>query len=328
LEGAGVSQIENKNWDRLVHQYPDDYYAVRAALIRSRTSLTNTRFVIEPVEPFPLDATEAEPRLLHWLGEWTELPTGAETGIGNVTAMLDQQPRVQRASALLAIGLRKEAIAEFESVLSAAWNDPLTLGQLSLFFHDHDLHGLAARCAIRLAALWPEGELTDAPQVLKRLAYPLAYTELLSAESQRRGLDPLLLASLIRQESLFEPSAESSAGARGLSQVMPSTGRQLARFLGMDPYTADDLYRPCVSIELGAYYLATQLQIFDNQIPVALAAYNGGPGNAQRWLDAAAGDLDLFVETIAAEESRRFLRRVYEGYFIYQDLYRAAEVPE
>jgi soluble lytic murein transglycosylase len=241
---------------------------------------------------------------------------------------LDQQPRLQRTRALLGIGLREEAIVESESVLSAAWNDPLALGRLTFFFHDQDLHRLAARSAIRLAELWPEGRLNDAPLALKRLAYPLAYTDLLSAEAQKRNLDPLLLASLIRQESLFEPSAESSAGARGLSQVMPATGRQLARYLGMEDYTEDDLYRPHVSVELGAYYLALQLQIFGHQIPVALAAYNGGPGNTQRWLDAVSGDLDLFVETITAEESRRFLRRVYEGYIIYETLYRDTEPSE
>ena len=84
----------------------------------------------------------------------------------------------------------------------------------------------------------------------------------------------------------------------------------------------DDLYRPTISIQFGAFYLATLLEVFDHQIPVALVAYNGGPGNTRRWLDAASGDLDLFAETIPAEESRRFLRRVYEGYSIYETLYR------
>jgi soluble lytic murein transglycosylase len=328
LEGAGVSQPENKHWDQLVDQHPFDYYALRAAQIRSRASLTTTRFVTESVAPSRWDADEAEARLLNWLGEWTEVPTSTDTSPVDLNATLGQQPSLQRARALLEIGLRTEAIAESESVLSAAWNDPLALGRLAFFFHDQDLYGLAARCAIRLAALWPGGRLNDAPQTLKRLAYPLAYTDLLSAESQEWNLDPLLMASLIRQESLFEPSAESSAGARGLSQVMPATGRQLARHLGMDNYSEDDLYRPYVSVELGAYWLATQLQIFDDQIPVALAAYNGGPGNAQRWLDAVAGDLDLFVETITAEESRRFLWRVYEGYVIYETLYRTTEPSE
>jgi soluble lytic murein transglycosylase len=96
----------------------------------------------------------------------------------------------------------------------------------------------------------------------------------------------------------------------------------------MEDYVADDLYRPSVSVKIGAYYLATLLQVFDERILVALAAYNGGPGNARRWLDAVAGDLDLFVETITAEESRRFLRRVYEGYAIYERLYRDPEPSE
>ena len=328
LAGAGISQPENKHWDQLVDQHPYDYYALRAAQIRSGADLTSTRFVVEPVGPPPWDAKEVEAEVLHWLGTWTEVPTTTHTSPAELAVPLDQQPRVERARSLLEIGLRKEAIVESEEILSAAWNDPLALGWLALFFHDQDLHGLAARCAIRLAALWPAGRLIDAPHTVKRLAYPLAYTALLSAESQKRNLDPLLLASLIRQESLFEPSAESSAGARGLSQVMPATGRQLARFLGLDSYTDDDLFRPFVSIQFGAFYLDTLLQVFEDQIPVALASYNGGPGNTQRWLDAAQGDLDLFVETITSEESQRFLRRVYEGYAIYESLYRATEPSE
>ncbi|MGD9048213.1 MAG: transglycosylase SLT domain-containing protein, partial [Anaerolineae bacterium] len=328
LAGAGSSQPENEHWDQLVDQHPYDWYALRAAQIRSGTPLTGTRFVTEPLGPSHWEANEAEAQLLHWLAGWTDVPTSTVTAPADLTATLDQQPRLQRTRALLESGLREEAIAESERVLSAAWDDPLALGRLAFFFHGQDLYRLAARSAIRLAELWPEGRLNNAPQTLLRLAYPLAYTDLLSAEAQKRDLDPLLLAALIRQESLFEPSAESWAGARGLSQVMPATGRQLARHLGMEDYAEDDLYRPHVSVELGAYYLTTLLQVFDDQIPVALAAYNGGPGNTRRWLDAVAGDLDLFVETIAAEESRRFLRRVYEGYVIYETLYRGTEPSE
>jgi soluble lytic murein transglycosylase len=324
LEGAGVSQPESESWDQLVEGHPYDYYALRAAQIRSGASLTSTRFVMEPVSAPVWGVNEAEAELLEWLEGWTDVPAGTDTGPADLTQTAGQQPRLERAQALLEIGLRGEAIAESEGVLLAVWDDPLALGSLSVLFHDQGLHELAARSAIRLAALWLEGGLNEVPQTLRRLAYPLAYVDLLSAESQTRDLDPLLLASLIRQESLFEPGAESSSGARGLSQVMPATGRQLAWQLGMEDYSKDDLYRPSVSIQFGAFYLATLLEVFDEQIPVALAAYNGGPGNARRWLDAASGDLDLFVETIPAEESRRFLRRVYEGYAIYEALYRAA----
>jgi soluble lytic murein transglycosylase len=75
-------------------------------------------------------------------------------------------------------------------------------------------------------------------------------------------------------------------------------------------------------MQFAAFYLATQMSVFDDQILVALAAYNGGPGNARRWLETAGGDLDLFVETITLSESQRYLQRVFEGYEVYEQLYR------
>jgi soluble lytic murein transglycosylase len=85
----------------------------------------------------------------------------------------------------------------------------------------------------------------------------------------------------------------------------------------------DDLYRPSISIRFGAFYLAVQMRRFDDHILVALAAYNGGPGNTLRWLDSTASDdLDLFVEVITATQSRLYLQRVYEQYLIYERLYR------
>jgi soluble lytic murein transglycosylase len=158
---------------------------------------------------------------------------------------------------------------------------------------------------------------------VQRLVYPLVYSDLLSAEAQARNLDPLLLAALIRQESLFEPAAESYAGARGLGQVMPATGKGIARALKMEDYVKDDLYRPSVSVRFGAFYLGVQMERFDDQLLIALAAYNGGPGNTLRWLEGTGDDLDLFVELITAPASRRYLQQVYEHYILYEGLYRS-----
>jgi soluble lytic murein transglycosylase len=104
--------------------------------------------------------------------------------------------------------------------------------------------------------------------------------------------------------------------------VMPATGEGIARSLNMGDFVLDDLYRPWVSVRFGAFYLGVQLGRFDNQILIALAAYNGGPGNTIHWLESGGDDLDLFVEVIGASQSRIYLQRVYEQYIIYETLYR------
>jgi soluble lytic murein transglycosylase len=309
-------------WDQLIDAGTNTYYALRVEQVQAGESLTATRLITAPVEPPAWDTAQVETEILSWLRNWTRVPTDTQqlTLPATVTRRLD----FRRGRALLAAGLRREALDAFDDVRAAAWGDPLMLAQLSLFFHDQGLYGLAARSAARLAGLWPKGTLLEAPEALQRLAYPLVYAELLSTEAQERNLDPLLLAALIRQESLFEPVAESYAGARGLGQVMPATGEGIAKSLGMEGFVLDDLYRPHVSVKFGAFYLGVQMNRFDDQILIALAAYNGGPGNTLRWLEAASDDLDLFVEVITAAQSRVYLQRVYEQYLIYERLYRPA----
>ncbi len=86
-------------------------------------------------------------------------------------------------------------------------------------------------------------------------------------------------------------------------------------------YETADLYRPFVSLRFGAYYLAQQRDLFDGRLHVALAAYNGGPGNAQHWLEEAGDDPDLFLETITFAETRSYLQRIKEHLAVYQALY-------
>ncbi len=140
--------------------------------------------------------------------------------------------------------------------------------------------------------------------------------------AENYGFHPLFLYALIRQESLFEGFVNSSAGARGLMQIMPATGAEIAGNLGWpENYTADDLFRPLVSLRYGVDYLDRQRKLFDGNLYAALAAYNGGPGNAQEWLELAPDDPDLFLEVIRYDETRNYLRRIYENFNIYRLIY-------
>jgi len=326
LGAKPASQGAHGYWEQLVAAYPRTYYALRVEQIRSGESLTATRLITAAVEPPPWDAAQASSEILDWLRSWTQVPTN--TNLLTLPVTLTRRSDFRRGEALLAIGLRHEALGAFDGVRAAAWDDPLALAQLTLFFRERGLHGLAARAASRLAGLWSKGTIRGAPLVVQRLAYPLVYADLLSEEAQAYNLDPLLLAALIRQESLFEPVAESYAGARGLGQVMPGTGEGIARSLEMKGFVLDDLYRPSVSVKFGAYYLAVQMKRFDDRVLVALAAYNGGPGNTLHWLEAGGQDLDLFVETITAGQSRIYLQRVYEQFLVYEALYRSSKIGE
>ena len=311
-------------WDQVVQADPNGYYALRVSQIRSGDTVTAGRMITAAVDPPAWDAVQVHAEIGTWLAGWAKLPPGAQPAslVATLPVSLTQRTDFRRAEALLATGMRREALAAFDTVRSAAWSDPPSLASLTLYWHDQGLYGLAARGASRLAGLWPNGSIRTAPPSIQRLSYPLAFADLLSVEAGTRNLDPLLLAAVIRQESLFEPASESYAGARGLGQVMPATGEGIARSLNMANFVLDDLYRPWVSVRFGAYYLSVQLNRFDDQILIALAAYNGGPGNTLHWLEASGDDLDLFVEVITASQSRIYLQRVYEQYLTYERLYR------
>ena len=143
----------------------------------------------------------------------------------------------------------------------------------------------------------------------------------MNAAAQGESFDPLFLYSVLRQESLFEPFAASSASASGLMQIIPATGQEIASALGWPDYSRTDLYKPYVSIKFGTYYLARQRDGLDGDLYAALAAYNGGPGNAVRWKSASGGDPDLFYETVSYNETRLYIRRIVEYYEMYKKLY-------
>jgi soluble lytic murein transglycosylase len=165
-----------------------------------------------------------------------------------------------------------------------------------------------------------------APPYFSHVRYGLYYSDLVIPDAQTNALDPLFVFSVIRQESLFEGFVNSNAGARGLMQIIPATGAEITSQLGWPyNYNDKDLYRPDVSVAFGTYYLAKNRALVNGDIYAALAAYNGGLGNAIIWKELSGDDPDLFLETVRFEETRNYIRNIYEIYVIYRRLYGIAE---
>ncbi len=106
---------------------------------------------------------------------------------------------------------------------------------------------------------------------------------------------------------------------------MPSTGADQAAQLSWVNYTDKDLYRPDVSVAFGTHYLARNRDVLNNDLYATLAAYNAGPGNALQWKELAGEDPDLFLESVRFEETRNYIRNIYEIYAVYRRLYSSTE---
>lgn len=157
---------------------------------------------------------------------------------------------------------------------------------------------------------------------LLRLLYPFPHREEIRRVAADRVLSPYLLAGLIRQESLFEAEIESYAGAIGLMQIMPGTGRQLAREHGVRGFRTSDLREPGLNLRLGTGYLRELLDRFDGRLTFALAAYNAGPHRMARWRRRPyAGDPDVFIESIPFRQTRHYVKAVQAHARVYAALY-------
>ena len=157
---------------------------------------------------------------------------------------------------------------------------------------------------------------------LGKLLYPIRFEKDIAASAQNYGVDPVLLAAIIRVESNFNPKLISKKGAVGLMQLMPETASWIVEQAGYAAETLNMLHRADVNIEIGAWYLKSLHRQFDNNTIVVLAAYNAGPGNAKKWLETNVWDGTLeHVGQIPFGETRHYIQRVVYYYKKYDWLY-------
>lgn len=287
------------DWRKAAETRPTGYYALRARDVLAGATGWPTTHSTET--PGATSTTDAEA----WLTRWAGSPTAPTAG---------EATRVQRGLGLLVLGDFDAATAELNGVIADTHNPWLLLRVADVLATD-ELWAPSSRAANRLVSLSPDPSVLDAPPSIQRLAYPPAYLDLVQAQARQQGIDPLLFLSLMYQESGDDPLALSLAGARGLTQVMPATGRGVATAVGLKDFSPDALDRPSVAIQLGTWYFANELRSEGGDPFRALAAYNAGERPLARW---AASDPDLFVERIDYAETKQYVQKIY----VHDEVYR------
>ncbi len=328
-------------WQFAQNADPGGYYSERTRDLLARREPFNSPAMAN----LNLDMSAERKAADSWVRLTFNLPAGTDlTGLGSLAS----DPRAVRGSELWSLGQYDDARLEFEDLrmaVSAGAVDLCLFPQLVAKDLSEDAKTKAATdsyrlgnylldiglyhpgiCAIRqtlaLAGLTDSTSSMLAPLYFSHVRYGLYYNDLIVPAAQTNSLDPLFVFSVVRQESLFEGFVRSTAGARGLMQIVPSTGASISSAVGWPPeFDPEQLYSPNVSIVLGTHYLASNRDLLGGDLYGALAAYNGGPGNAIEWEKLSDNDPDLFLESIRFEETRQYIRNIYEIYVIYRRLY-------
>jgi soluble lytic murein transglycosylase len=250
-----------------------------------------------------------------WLATWSKSERPLTTALDAATR---EDLRFRRGSELLRLDRTVEARREFSSLVASKADEPRALYALAIYLQDNNLYSLAIDCADRIARAASEAGAGNLPRWLWMMRYPTYYADLVLSEAKTNQVDPLLYFALIKQESTFNPWATSSVDARGLGQVMPPTGREIAPKLGVRNFSLSQLYLPFVSIRFGVWYFAQDLKQFKEPI-YALAAYNAGARRVPNW---QRSDIDLAVEEIDLSETALYVRIVYSNWRQYQEIYK------
>ncbi|MGA7080463.1 MAG: transglycosylase SLT domain-containing protein [Terriglobales bacterium] len=242
---------------------------------------------------------------------------------GKITASdpPDDNLRVARARLLSNGGLADMAVRELQaaaSQLDGAWAPP----EMARVYQDLGRYDRGIEIMKRTTPNYFAVDLPDLPRPYWEALFPKAYWPDLRKYSELNGLDPYLVASLIRQESEFNAAAISRANAVGLMQLLPKTGKTVAKQVKLKGYSAPQLYTPAVNLELGTRYFKEMVDKYNGQFEYALAAYNAGTDRVGDWLGQGHyRDAQEFVESIPFTETREYVQAILRNANVYRQLY-------
>ncbi|MCK5646187.1 MAG: transglycosylase SLT domain-containing protein [Anaerolineales bacterium] len=307
-----------QSWRTAADADPTGYYSVRSLDHLSGSEPFEQTYELD----FEIDWTREQGLAEEWLRR--RFGIRAEGDLSELDDILASDSRLHRGEEFWRLGLFHEAKLEFESLRNALSHNAERTYRLLHKLLDLGLYQpaiFASRQILDLAGMDDAGTLS-APDYFNFIRFGTYYDDLIFPVAKTYDMDVAFVLSVVRQESLFEGFITSYADARGLMQVIPPTGQEIAAKLGWPPgYTDEDLYRPHVSVRFGIDYLAEQRDRYDGDLYAALAAYNAGHFNATPWKELAPDDPDLFFEIIRIDQPQIYIRSIYEFFNIYKELY-------
>ena len=312
-----LSERKNDNasaracYEELNTRFPNTYYAV---LARDRLK--------EPA----LEAATASPERVQFLRSIAWPPREQFPSFVPSEAV---QARIDRAQLLQLTGLTDFAEGELKfGARTDGVQHNVYAYELAKMAAAHDSADQAMHYIKTYAPDYLYMPLDEAPVPFWRLAFPIPYRDCIEQYSRKQGLDPFVVAALIRQESEFDPRVISHAKAYGLMQLLPTTGRDLAHHFGVRRLLPSQLLTPDRNIQLGTYYFRSFLNSYGGQVELALASYNAGPGRANLWRTwGPFREQAEFIETVPFHETRGYIQIVLRNADVYRRLY-SGTVPD
>ncbi|HLK18160.1 MAG TPA: transglycosylase SLT domain-containing protein [Bryobacteraceae bacterium] len=289
-ESKHDSAAARASYEKLTSQYPNYYYAM---LARGRLSE---------------------------MGVAVSKRTSGHSEIFVPTALTKE--RLERARLLTSAGLDDLAEGELRCGAKADGQPQLMAVELAELANRRDAPDQGIRFIKRYAPAYLSMSMDAAPDKFWRLAFPMPYRSSIETYARAQSLDPYLVAALIRQESEFNPKAISRSNARGLTQVLPGTGRELSRQLKIPRYKTAMLFTPDTNVKIGTFYLKALSDQLQGKWEATLASYNAGKSRAVAWLAAGTyREPAEFVESIPFSETRGYVESVLRNAEVYRRLY-------
>lgn len=304
LEGKGEKAQALASYRKVEEEDPFHYYAFKA---RDRIAALDT------TAEDPLGSDTLPTRT--WLARWhpaIELDSARWIGIL-------KRPNVKRGLALLQAGFLREGAMELAPLEQEYRTNPYILWQLGKAYGQSGAESRMIWCGRRILRIAPPAERPKVTQEVIAMMYPVRFPKVLREEGTKWKIDPAFVLGIIREESRFRSGDVSRSGARGLMQVMPKTGKKIARELGQEDFQTGDLFDPYLSLRFGTYYLSSVRQDVGAEKELIAAGYNAGPGAVRLWAsERSSRDLPAFIEDIPYLETREYVKTVLGSTWTYE----------